>query len=61
MTAAERVLGVLVAHKVKHGIRDMRTHCMCGWVSEARADGWYQHAGHQAEQIVSAQRRKGAK
>jgi hypothetical protein len=61
MTAQERVFGVLIAHRVKRGIRDMHTHCECGWVSAAQADGWYEHAGHQAEQIIAAQRRKAAR
>lgn len=61
MTAAERTLGVLVAHKAKRGVRDMHTHCECGWVSAALEDGWYEHARHQAEHIVAAQRRKGTK
>jgi hypothetical protein len=61
MTAEERVLEVLVEHRVKRGVRSMNTHCQCGWTSAAQADGWYEHARHQAQQIVAAQRRKGAK
>lgn len=61
MTAADKVHLVLVAHAVKRGVRSMNTHCECGWVSMAQADGWYEHAGHQAERIIAAQRRKGGK
>lgn len=58
MTAVEKVFGVLVAHSVKRGIRDMHTHCECGWVSVSREDGWHEHAGHVAERIIAAQRSK---
>jgi hypothetical protein len=60
MTEVEKVRDVLVEHTVKRGIRSMHTHCTCGWVSIAQADGWYEHACHQAERVV-AQRRKDAK
>lgn len=58
MNAIEKALKVLTQHQVKRSIRDMHTHCECGWVSAAMVDGWHEHAYHQAEQIVAAQRRK---
>lgn len=60
MTAVERVLKILVEHAVKRGVRDMQTHCRCGWVSAARDDGWYEHARHQAEVVVAGQRQRKA-
>lgn len=57
MTEVEKVRRLLVEHSIVRGIRDMKTHCKCDWVSVSQADGWHEHAHHQAEQIVAAQRR----
>jgi hypothetical protein len=57
MTEVEKVHELLVAHSIVRGIRSMRTHCKCGWISVSLADGWHEHVRHQAEQIVSVQRR----
>jgi hypothetical protein len=57
MTEVEKVHGLLVEHSIVRGIRDMKTHCKCGWVSVSQADGWHEHTRHQAERIVDAQRK----
>lgn len=57
MTQVEKALSVLVEHRVRRGIRDMHTHCACGWVSAARDDGWHEHARHQAEAVVAGIRK----
>ena len=57
MTEVETVRDLLVEHSIVRGIRSMHTHCKCGWISSAQADGWIQHALHQAEQIVRERRR----
>lgn len=57
MTEVEKVRGILVEHSIVRGIRDMKTHCKCDWVSVSQIDGWYEHARHQAEQIVATRRR----
>jgi hypothetical protein len=61
MTEVGKVLGVLVEHSIVRGIRSMQTHCKCGWISVAQADGWHEHAHHQAVQIVAARRSKSKK
>lgn len=57
MTEVEKVHNVLVEHRLVRGIRDMRIHCKCGWVSVSQADGWFELGRHQAEQIVAVQRK----
>ena len=57
MTEVEKVHDLLVEHSIVRGIRSMNTHCKCGWISKAQADGWHEHTRHQAEQLVAARRR----
>lgn len=58
------VTDVLRAHARRPGIRDLSTHCLCGWASDAstrNTTGPGQHLGHQAEAVLAAlHRRDGA-
>ena len=47
------IISTLLDHQRKTGIRDMRAHCMCGWVDDntARDLPNNAHTEHVAEQI----------
>lgn len=38
-------------HQKSQGIRDLATHCICGWVSTG-ANGPGEHIRHQADQVL---------
>lgn len=59
--ATEQLAALLAAHRLKHGIRDLRAHCLCGWDSEPPTSGLALHAEkahqtHVAAVIVAAYR-----
>jgi hypothetical protein len=50
---AETLAAVLAEHTQKHGIRDMRVHCWCGWASGER-EGMPAHRAHVAAALDAA-------
>lgn len=38
-------------HQRRQSVRDLKTHCICGWVSTG-VNGPGEHISHQAEQIL---------
>ena len=38
-------------HQKRQGIRDLKTHCICGWVSKG-ANGPGEHIRHQAAKVL---------
>jgi hypothetical protein len=54
MTTRDQLIDLIHAHQRNHGIRDLRTHCRCGWVSDDYPNnGRRQHTGHVADAILS--------
>lgn len=47
----DAVTDTLREHQRRQGIRDLATHCICGWVSTG-ANGPGEHIRHQAEQVL---------
>jgi hypothetical protein len=49
--ATEQLAALLAAHERAKGFRDMREHCVCGWISRIVSDD---HPAHVAAVIVAA-------
>ena len=48
----ERVISILRQHGKRAGMRDLRTHCLCGWES-AGPNGPGEHIAHRADVLLS--------
>lgn len=55
MITRAHLIDILRDHGRRRNIRDMRTHCLCGWVSGA-PNGAAQHLQHVADTILEAVR-----
>ena len=53
MITREVLIGVLRSHSQRRNIRDLHTHCLCGWSSD-RIPGVGQHVQHQADAVLAA-------
>jgi hypothetical protein len=47
----DAVTDTIREHQRKTGVRDLKTHCICGWVSTG-ANGPGEHIRHQAERVL---------
>lgn len=47
----DAVTDTIREHQRRQGIRDLKTHCICGWASMG-ANGPGEHIHHQAEQVL---------
>jgi hypothetical protein len=50
----QQIADVLAAHARKHGIRDGKPHCVCGWTG-VRHDLMVGHQAHLVEMLYEAQ------
>lgn len=48
----EQIVETLSAHALITGVRDLRKHCNCGWVSEER-QGLRAHRQHLADAVLA--------
>jgi len=51
MITRAQLVDVLRDHGRRRGIRNTKTHCMCGWVSTA-PNGIAQHLQHLADEVL---------
>lgn len=57
------LVALLRTHGRRRNVRDLRTHCLCGWASDA-PNGAGQHLDHQADEVLAELKkaaRRGAK
>lgn len=58
MITEAKLVDVLRDHGRRRNIRDIRTHCLCGWISNL-PNGAADHLHHQAKAVLAAIRAGG--
>jgi hypothetical protein len=53
-TVEEQALKVLHEHRVKHGIRNMKLNCWCGWTTEMGKGAGTRHWTHIVQEMIRA-------